>query len=182
MPEENLEDALPGVSNHIVGVRALRKLRVTVEAALGNEVPIIGIRLILSFVEGEVPRVVVQNLHNDGGATHEGLHVCTAGDAVCTVEYVRRGVMLGTTAGAASYYANKDWHRSLDTRHRVVLTSAGRIRIALLVDVDATPDMARYNDYINGVECEKQIWTAEVVRELQDTLNIRAPDGGDGGQ
>jgi hypothetical protein len=93
--DAELEEAIPGVLDHMEGFRVQRKLRKNLTGALGPSVPVSCIRFILSFVDGECAkdgsRMVVQTAHTDGNGSHAGLHVCSAGDASCTVEYVTLG-------------------------------------------------------------------------------------------
>eukprot|EP00037_Helgoeca_nana_P032338 m.413416 g.413416 ORF g.413416 m.413416 type:complete len:376 (-) comp29091_c0_seq1:612-1739(-) len=185
--DAELEEAIPGVLDHMEGFRVQRKLRKNLTGALGPSVPVSCIRFILSFVDGECAKdgsqMVVQTAHTDGNGSHAGLHVCSAGDASCTVEYVTLGGLrarvCGSTAGAPSYYANRAWHgrepwpgvplpSGERMQHRVVLSSAGRIRIAMLVDVDATPDLKVYDAYIKSLGCKQHEWTDAAVRALRD--------------
>jgi hypothetical protein len=100
--DDVLAAKLPGIGVHIEGLKVLKKLKETEEKALGVEV--INTRFILSFVEELKVRQWVQAPHDDGAGTHEGLHVCAVGDAICSVEYVasegRNAEVLKTTGGA----------------------------------------------------------------------------------
>jgi hypothetical protein len=172
MEDGALDRALPGIADHVAGVRVLRELKKTVEEALG--VPVDNVRFILSFVRGLKAGAWLLEPHPDGGATYAGLHVCAAGDAICTTEYVlsrgRKAPVVKSTGGALSYFGNDVWHgRAKDSTmlHRVVLSKEGYIRIGMLVDVSETPNLKLYDDYLSKLPHAENAWTPAIVESMK---------------
>jgi hypothetical protein len=77
-------------------------------------------------------------------------------------------------SGKLSYYGNDYYHGRAEGSgmyHRVVVSKAGRIRIAMLVDVDERPDLAKYDDYLSKQAAQKHVWTAKVVKAMRDVAD-----------
>ena len=161
---------MPVVKKHGDGVRAYKKAVDAIHDAV-QVVGILNIRFIVSFVSGKAVGATIHGPHSDGGSDHGALLVATSGNAAFSIRY--NGDETLSLDQPTSYTANARWHGrgSAKIRHTVTLATTGDIRIAALVDLDKSPDMATYaatvKDSEDGADASTDRWDSEKVELLK---------------
>ena len=163
---------MPVVKKHGDGVRAYKKAVDAIHDAV-QDVGILNIRFIVSFVSEKAVGATIHGRHSDGGSDHGALLVATSGNAAFSIGY--NGDETLSLDQPTSYTANARWHGrgSANIHHTVTLATTGDIRIAALVDLDKSPDMATYTATVKDSEdgadaiASTDRWDSEKVELLK---------------